>query len=116
MHGSMEFGAMVCKARRPACPTCPVRNGCPSRHSAARVAVPRQANFTNSERLVRGQLLRELSVATGHAVPMARARVVAGGHELDRVLVRLEDEGLVHRSGAWLRLGPGQAAASTIGS
>ena len=67
---------------------------------------------------MRGQLLRELSGATGHAIPMARARAVAGGHELDGVLDRLEREGLVHRSGAWLRLGvgPGQAAASTIGS
>ncbi len=34
MHASMEFGAMVCMARRPACPTCPVRSGCPSRGAA----------------------------------------------------------------------------------
>ena len=115
MHASMEFGAMVCMARRPACPTCPVRNGCPSRDTAARVPVPPQASFTNSERSVRGRLLRELSVANGHAIPMAGVRAVAGGHEPDGVLDRLEREGLVHRSGARLRLGPRQAAASTIG-
>jgi A/G-specific adenine glycosylase len=118
MHASMEFGAMVCMARRPACATCPVRDGCPSRDAAAPVPVPRQPAFASSERFVRGQLLRELSGASGHAIPMARARAVAGGHELDGLLDRLEREGLVHRRGTWLRLGNGSrpAAASTIGS
>jgi A/G-specific adenine glycosylase len=118
MHASMEFGAMVCTARRPACATCPVRDGCPSRDAGVHVPVPRQASFLDSERSVRGQLLRELSVAAGHAIPIARAEVMAGGHDLEDVLDRLEGDGLVHRSGAWLRLGigPGQAAASTIGS
>ncbi len=116
MHASMEFGAMVCAARRPACATCPVRDGCPSRDTAARVPVPRQPAFARSERLVRGQLLRELAGATGHTIPMARARAIAGDREMDGVVDRLEREGLVHRTGAWLRLGvgPGQAAASTI--
>ena len=118
MHASMEFGAIVCMARRPACATCPVRDGCPSRDAAAHVPVPRQPAFASSERFVRGQLLRELSGASGHAIPMARARAVAGGHELDGLLDRLEREGLVHRRGTWLRLGNGSrpAAASTIGS
>jgi A/G-specific adenine glycosylase len=117
MHASMEFGAMVCRARRPACPTCPVRSGCPSRDMAPHVPVPRQAAFAGSERLLRGRLLRELSGAGGHAIPLARARRLAGGHDLDGVLERLERDGLVHRRGAWLRLGEGAApAASTIGS
>ena len=118
MHASMEFGAMVCTARRPACAACPVRDGCPSRGMAAPVPVPRQSAFARSERSVRGQLVRELSAATGHAIPMARARALAGNHALDRVLDRLEREGLVHRSGSWLRLGvgPSRAAASTISS
>ena len=80
MHASMEFGAMVCMARRPACATCPVRDGCPSRDVAARVPVPRQPAFASSERFVRGQLVRELSAATGHAIPLAQARALAGGH------------------------------------
>ena len=118
MHASMEFGAMVCRARRPACATCPVRAGCPSRESAARVPVPRQAGFAGSERFVRGRLLRELSRAAGHAITLARASALADGHELGGVLDRLEREGLVHRSGRWLRLGHGPvtAAASTIGA
>ncbi len=118
MHASMEFGAIICRARRPACPNCPIRAGCPSRDLALHVPVPRQAAFAGSERLLRGRLLRELSSATGHAIPLARARHLADGHELDAVLGRLEREGLAHRRGGWLRLGggPAPAAASTIGS
>ena len=118
MHASMEFGAVVCRVRRPACPTCPIRAGCPSRDMAPRVPVPRQAAFPGSERLLRGRLLRELSRAGEHAIPLARARSLAAGHELAGVLDRLERDGLVHRRGAWLRLGSGDAsaAASTIRS
>ena len=117
MHASMEFGAMVCRARRPACPTCPVRVGCPSRNVATPVQAPRQATFAGSERLVRGRLLRELSAAKGHAISLARARTLADGHELEGVLTRLERDGLAHRSGRSLRLGigPMPAPASTIG-
>jgi A/G-specific adenine glycosylase len=118
MHASMEFGAIVCSARRPACVACPVRAGCPSRESAARVPVPRQAAFAGSERFIRGRLLGELSRAAGHAITLARAKALADGHELDSLLDRLEREKLVHRSGKWLRLGdgPAPAAASTIGA
>jgi A/G-specific adenine glycosylase len=115
MHASMEFGAMVCMARKPACATCPVRRGCPSRNAEVHVPVTRQPAFAGSERLVRGRLLRELSSAADHAISMSRARSLTGT-ELDRILDRLEGEGLVHRSGAWLRLGigPVPAAAPTI--
>ena len=118
MHASMEFGAVVCRPRRPACPSCPVRAGCPSRAAAARVPVPRQATFAGSERFVRGRLLRELSRAAGHRITLARANALADGHDLAGLLERLEREGLLHRSGRWLQLGHGPvaAAASTIGA
>jgi A/G-specific adenine glycosylase len=117
MHASMEFGAVVCRPRRPSCPTCPVRAGCPSRDAAAHVPVPQQAAFPGSERLLRGRLLRELSHAGDHTIPLALARSLADGHDLAGVLDRLERDGLVHRRGAWLQLGSGDAApaASTIG-
>jgi A/G-specific adenine glycosylase len=118
MHASMEFGAVICRARSPRCEICPVRAGCPSRGSASHVPVPRQMAFAGSERLLRGRLLRELSSGARHAMPLARARELGEGHDLERVLQRLERDGLVHRRGAWLRLGPGPAsgAPSTIGS
>jgi A/G-specific adenine glycosylase len=117
MHASMEFGATVCMARRPACDSCPVRGGCPSRGKTTPVPVPRPAAFAGSERRVRGRLLRELAGSPRHAIPLDRVRDLADGHELDGVLRRLERDGLAHRHGAWLRLGMGSApsAASTIG-
>ncbi|HEX5579455.1 MAG TPA: A/G-specific adenine glycosylase [Candidatus Limnocylindria bacterium] len=112
MHASMEFGALVCRARQPACSSCPVRVGCPSRDAAPHVPVTRQPGLPGSERLLRGRLLRELSDAGGYAIPLARARSLAGSHDLVAVLDRLEREGLAHRRGAWLRLGG--PATSTI--
>ena len=118
MHASMEFGAIVCSARRPACGTCPVRAGCPSRGMASIVAGPYRQAFRGSERLVRGRVLRELSASARHAIPLARVPELIDGHDPDAVLQRLEREGLVHRRGRSLRLGSGSAptAASTIGS
>jgi A/G-specific adenine glycosylase len=116
MHASMEFGAMVCRARRPACSTCPVRLGCPSRGMTTAAPVRRQAAYPGSERSVRGRLLRDLAASPTHAIRLAQARQLADGHDAEGVLQRLERDGLVHRSGAWLRLGMGlaPAAASTI--
>jgi A/G-specific adenine glycosylase len=117
MHASMEFGAVICQARRPACPQCPVRVGCPSRDAALRVPVPSQPALAGSERLLRGRLLRELSSAADHAIPLTRARSLAGTQELEGVLNRLERDGLAHRRGARLRLGSAsvRTGASTIG-
>jgi hypothetical protein len=81
------------------------------------VPVPRQPPIAGSPRLLRGRLLRELSSAADHAISVARARSLAGTQELDGVLDQLERDGLVHRRGAWLRLGSASVptAASTIG-
>ena len=82
MHASMEFGAMVCMARRPACADVSGAQRLPvTRYGAHACPCHARPAFANSERSVRGRLLRELSVANGHAIPMARARAVAGGHE-----------------------------------
>jgi A/G-specific adenine glycosylase len=118
MHASMEFGAMVCAARRPACDSCPVRAGCPSRGRAAPVPVPRHAAFAGSERHVRGRVLRELASSPRHAISLARVRELADGRDMDGVVQSLERDGLAHRRGAWLRLGTdgSPTAASTIGA
>lgn len=39
----MELGALVCTARKPKCPTCPVRNDCAAVRKAARAHSPRSA-------------------------------------------------------------------------
>ncbi|HYI67303.1 MAG TPA: hypothetical protein VEW95_10295 [Candidatus Limnocylindrales bacterium] len=121
-HASMEFGAAICRSRDPRCEVCPVAHGCPSRGTAANVAVPRQPALRGSDRAYRGALLRLLSAADGHALEGQRLREDlardAGriGPVLDeagwtRVVDALVRDGLAHRSGGSVRLG-----TATIGA
>jgi A/G-specific adenine glycosylase len=109
MHASMEFGARVCSARQPACSQCPIRRGCPARGLARHVPVWRQPPFAGSSRAQRGSLLRALSAAPGHQLPMHVARRLAGKGSA-ATLDGLERDGLVHRDGARVTLG-GRATA-----
>jgi A/G-specific adenine glycosylase len=121
-HATMEFGAAVCRARDPHCDDCPIAAGCPSRGAAAAISVPRQAALRGSDRAYRGATLRLLSAAKGHALTDRdlRARMADDqgrvGPELDergwtRILEALERDGLAHRAGRIVRLGP-----ATIGA
>ena len=121
-HATMEFGAAICRARDPRCDVCPIAAGCPSRGAAATIGVPRQAALRGSDRAYRGAALRLLSAAEHHALTDRdlRARLADDrrrvGPELDergwtRVLEALERDGLAHRSGRIVRLGP-----ATIGA
>jgi A/G-specific adenine glycosylase len=117
MHASMEFGGRVCRARDPRCDDCPVAPGCPSRGRAVHVPVARQAPFHGSTRAARGAVLRALSSAPGHALSGLRLAALVPRSELDDVLAALAREGMAHRSGDVVRLGPPEeeAAAVTIG-
>jgi A/G-specific adenine glycosylase len=118
-HASMELGAVVCRAQKPACGMCPIAMGCPSRGRAGRVPVARQRPFRGSRRAYRGALVRALASAPDHALSHveaadAVARSAAAGALVDAVDPRfiqaaiegLEREGLVHLDGENLRLGP----------
>ena len=108
-HATMEFGARICLARTPRCAICPVRRGCPSRSDPRRVPVPRQSAATAGTRAARGSLLRVLTEAPAHRLSTTAARrVVPTVPSAEyRSLVRgLERDGLVHRSGSALVLGP----------
>jgi A/G-specific adenine glycosylase len=115
-HATMEFGASVCRTRDPRCDACPIARGCPSRNRAATVPVARQPSLRGSDRAYRGAVLRLLSSAHGHAMTVrslrGRLERDAGriGPALDetgwiRVVVGLERDRLVHRSGGSVRLG-----------
>lgn len=118
-HASMEFGARVCRSRRPRCDSCPIASACPSRHAAAAVQVPRQPAFGGSMRARRGALVRALARARRHELPLEAARSVSGpdltASAFERLLSGLERDGLVHWSAGLLRLGGPEAAADTIG-
>jgi A/G-specific adenine glycosylase len=110
-HATMEFGARICTARSPRCAACPVARGCPSRRDPPHVPVPRASTATAATRAARGSLLRALAAASGHRLGERRARqvVARSGADLDyrSVTGGLMRDGLVHRSGRSLVLGPG---------
>ena len=120
-HATMEFGASVCRSRAPRCDACPIAAGCPSRGTAARVPVARQAPLPGSDRAVRGAVVRLLAGRDGDGLPEAALRrdveadatigVALGDDRWRRVLDALARDGLVHRDGGVVRLG-----AATIGA
>jgi hypothetical protein len=86
------------------------------------IAVPRQPRLQGSDRAYRGEVLRLLSAADGHALGdrILRAELAQKaqrvGPALDdtnwvRIIGALERDGLAHRSGGIVRLG-----AATIGA
>jgi A/G-specific adenine glycosylase len=107
-HATMEFGARICSARAPRCGLCPVARGCPSRQAPAHVPVPRATPSTAGQRAARGALLRALVGAPGHRLSEGRAREAVEGSGLAYEAVRagLERDGLAHRTGRSLALGP----------
>jgi A/G-specific adenine glycosylase len=115
-HATMEFGAGICTPRNPRCEACPIAEGCPSRGLATVVPVPRQAVFAGSDRAHRGAVLRALSGARNHGMPLRSARALLPAEALERVVAGLERDGLVHRSRGRLVLGGRPEPAATIGS
>lgn len=108
-HATMEFGARICVARIPRCDLCPVRRGCPSRTDPQRVPVPRQSPTTARTRTARGALLRALANAPGHRLSQANGRgsvATLPSEDYEALTAGLERDGLAHRSGRMLVLGP----------
>ena len=115
-HATMEFGATICRARRARCDACPIARGCPSRDTAARVALPRHPALWGSDRAYRGAVVRFLSGTPGHgllerdlrrqlALDARRIGPKLGESGWERIMDALEWDGLAHRSGEIVRLG-----------
>jgi A/G-specific adenine glycosylase len=96
----MELGALVCKAARPSCASCPVAGLCAWRRAgspppAARRAAP---GYAGTDRQCRGRLLAVLRAATG---PVPAAQLEAAWHDSGqqaRALAALITDGLVART------------------
>lgn len=96
----MELGALVCRARRPLCEECPLRDRCVWRASrgagadAAPARTTRPQAWLGTDRYVRGLLLAVLRAETG-AVPAERLEVEwHDAVQVDRCLVGLVADGL----------------------
>lgn len=105
---SMELGALVCTAERPACGACPVRRDCAwlAAGRPAWTGPPRRAQaWAGTDRQCRGVLLAVLRDAE-EAVPRERVLAAwpADPTQAERALASLLADGLARSSGDGLRL------------
>lgn len=94
----MEFGALVCTARGPACDGCPIRRRCawtlagrPEHAGPQR----RQAAYDGSDRQARGRIMAVLRDALGPVPPSAVEACWPEAKQRDRALAALVSDGLV---------------------
>ena len=103
----MELGALVCTARAPRCPACPLTGHCAWR-AAGRPApsgpAPRRPGYAGSQRQARGALLATVREAPGPvaATTLTRAWPVTGQRRT--ALAGLLRDGLLERRGGRYQL------------
>ncbi|MDQ4024743.1 MAG: A/G-specific adenine glycosylase, partial [Actinomycetota bacterium] len=98
---SMELGAVVCTARGPRCPMCPVRDLCrwrsaghpPDDHADRR----RTQSWHGTDRQVRGRIMAVLRGATGPVDRRLLSDVGPERAQVDRCLAGLVEDGLVEQ-------------------
>ena len=94
----MELGALVCTARAPRCPACPVRERCAwlaAGHPELDAPVRRPQGFAGTDRQVRGLLLGVLREAPGAVPALALSGVWSDPIQRARALDGLVADGLV---------------------
>jgi A/G-specific adenine glycosylase len=96
----MEFGAVMCTARRPACDSCPVRDRC-AWTAAGQPSAPgsgrRQAEYAGSDRQARGRILAVLRESPGPVRASAVEAAWPDAEQRGRALDGLVADGLVMR-------------------
>lgn len=102
----MEFGAMVCLARRPDCASCPITDACSwrARGYPSSEMTSRAQAWHGTDRQCRGALL-DIVRNTPDGVPVEV--LLAGWHtrsQAEACLAGLADDGLVHRLGGIVTL------------
>jgi A/G-specific adenine glycosylase len=94
----MELGALVCTARTPRCPDCPLAASCAWRRAGAPQSagpVVRRPGFAGTDRQVRGLLLQVLRTANGPVPPAALDHVWPDAVQRTRALHTLITDGLL---------------------
>ena len=98
----MEFGALVCTARTPACDACPIRRHCAwqaAGRPAAATPRRRQPEYVGSDRQARGRLMAVLRGSDGPVPSSALVSAWPDDVQRDRALAGLLADGLVVRAG-----------------
>ena len=96
----MEFGAVVCTARRPACDSCPVRDRCAwtaAGQPSSPDVVRRQPAYSGSDRQARGRILAVLRDSPSPVPASAIEAAWPDEAQRDRALDGLLADGLVVR-------------------
>ena len=97
----MELGALVCVARTPRCPVCPVRTDCAWRLAGSRASdgPPRRVQrFAGTDRQVRGRLLDVLRAAEGPVAAPLLDEAWEDAVQRSRCLDSLLADGLVEQT------------------
>jgi A/G-specific adenine glycosylase len=104
----IDLGAEVCRARDPACSSCPVSAGC-SWHRGVRPAVKRRAaspRFEETTRYARGRVMAALRDARRIPLNQIAARSGLEAARARSAVAALETDDLLHRAGREVVLGP----------
>ncbi len=94
----MEFGAVVCTARTPACTSCPIRRSCAwlaAGQPPATASARRQPEYRGSHRQARGAILALLRESTGSASSSAVEQVWPDTAQRLAAIGSLLDDGLI---------------------
>ena len=96
----MEFGALVCTARRPACADCPLREQCAwtlAGQPAVETRTRRQPKYEGSDRQARGRILALLRARPESVPASAIEQTWPEAEQRDRALDGLIADGLIER-------------------
>lgn len=104
----MDFGALVCVSRKPACATCTLAKGCAAARLAGKTAPKRRfvrppSAFKGSRRETRGIILRTLASTTS-PMPLRNLAETARHADFTAIVEELEHDGLIRRAGGVLSL------------
>ena len=102
-HALMDLGATICKPRAPMCEVCPLKSDCLFARSPALAREARPAAHRNTDRRVRGAIVRALvETETGLTVRALEKRI--GDPRVGRLVKKLTADGLVESAGRRVRL------------
>jgi A/G-specific adenine glycosylase len=108
----MELGAVICTARTPHCPACPVSDSCAWRRSgypASQLPPPRAQRYAGTDRQTRGRILALVRESSGPVAAERLESVSADASQRERALRSLLDDGLVVEQAEGALTLPGRA-------